>query len=61
MTPSVSIGANIYRLRKEARLTQDGSASCLGATKDSVSKWETGQSYPDIELLPGIATYFDAL
>lgn len=59
MTPTISIGANIYRLRKEARLTQDDLASYLGITKASVSKWETGQSYPDLELLPKIATYFD--
>ena len=59
MTPAISVGANIYRLRKEARLTQDDLASYLGVTKASVSKWETGQSYPDIELLPKVATYFD--
>lgn len=59
MKPIISVGGNIYRLRKEARLTQDDLASYLGVTKASVSKWETGQSYPDIELLPRIATYFD--
>lgn len=59
MTPTISVGANIFRLRKDARLTQDDLASYLGVTKASVSKWETGQSYPDIELLPKIATYFD--
>ena len=58
MTPTISIGSNIYKLRKEARLTQDDLASYLGVTKASVSKWETGQSYPDIELLPRIAAYF---
>ena len=56
---TISIGANIARLRKEAHLTQDDLASYLGVTKASVSKWETGQSYPDIELLPKVATYFD--
>lgn len=59
MKPAISVGANIYKLRKDARLTQDDLASYLGVTKASVSKWETGQSYPDIELLPKIATYFD--
>ena len=59
MVSVISIGANINRLRKEARLTQDDLASYLGVTKASVSKWETGQSYPDVELLPKIATYFD--
>ena len=59
MKQAISIGSNIARLRKEARLTQDDLASYLGVTKASVSKWETGQSYPDIELLPKVATYFD--
>lgn len=58
MSSVISVGSNIYLLRKEARLTQDDLASYLGVTKASVSKWETGQSYPDIELLPKIATYF---
>lgn len=58
MDSAIAIGANVYRLRKEARLTQDDLASFLGVTKASVSKWETGQSYPDIVLLPKIATYF---
>ena len=59
MEPVISVGANIYRLRKDARLTQDDLAGHLGVTKASVSKWETGQSYPDVELLPRIAAYFD--
>ena len=58
MASSITLGKNIFSLRKEARLTQDDLASFLGVTKASVSKWETGQSYPDIELLPKIATYF---
>ena len=58
MDSTIAIGANIYHLRKEARLTQDDLASFLDVTKASVSKWETGQSYPDIVLLPKIATRF---
>ncbi len=58
MGPAIAVGANIYRHRKESRLTQDDLARHLGVTKASVSKWETGQSYPDVELLPRIATYF---
>lgn len=59
MGPAISIGANIYRHRKESHLTQEDLARHLGVTKASVSKWETGQSYPDVELLPRIAAYFD--
>ena len=58
MSSSIAIGANIARIRKEAHLTQEDLALFLGVTKASVSKWETGQSCPDIELLPRIATYF---
>ena len=59
MGPTISIGANIHRHRKESHLTQDDLARHLGVTKASVSKWETGQSYPDVELLPRIAAYCD--
>ena len=59
MGPAIAIGANIHRHRKESHQTLDDLARHLGATKTSVSKWKTGQSYPDIELLPRIATYFD--
>ncbi len=58
MKSTISLGSNVYRLRKEAHLTQEELASYLGVTKASVSKWETGQSCPDIEMLPRIATYF---
>lgn len=59
MESAISIRENIARLRKERKLTQEDLASFLGVTKASVSKWETGQSYPDIELLPRVATFFD--
>lgn len=59
MKSAITLGTNIGRLRKEAHLTQDDLATFLGVTKASVSKWETGQSYPDVELLPKIAAYFD--
>lgn len=58
MQASINIADNIARFRKEARLTQADLADFLGVTKASVSKWETGQSYPDIATLPKIATYF---
>lgn len=31
----------------------------MGVSKSSVSKWETGQTYPDIYLLPELATFFN--
>ena len=58
MQANINIANKISRIRKEAKLTQADLADYLGVSKASVSKWETGQSYPDIEMLPKIATYF---
>ena len=59
METSLKIAENIMCMRKNRGVTQDEMASFLGVTKASVSKWENGQSMPDILLLPEIATYFD--
>lgn len=59
MMSSLRIAETIVRLRKQKGITQDELATFLGVTKASVSKWENGQSMPDIILLPEIATYFD--
>lgn len=56
---SIQIGFNISRLRKEKGITQEELAEYLGVSKPAVSKWESGQSYPDIMLLPIIASYFN--
>ena len=55
----LKIAENIVRLRHEKKITQERLAEFLGVTKASVSKWETGQSMPDILMLPQLATYFD--
>ena len=49
---------NVRRLRKECDLTQEALAGFLGVSFQAVSKWERGESYPDIELLPTIAAFF---
>lgn len=55
----INIGQSILNKRRKMGLTQDELADYIGVTKASVSKWETGQSYPDITLLPQLAAYFD--
>lgn len=42
--------------RKALQLTQEQIAQTVGVSKAAVSKWETGLSYPDIVLLPKLAT-----
>jgi transcriptional regulator with XRE-family HTH domain len=56
---NINIGTNISKRRKEKGITQEELAGHLGVSKPAVSKWESGQSYPDILLLPELAAYFD--
>ena len=47
----VQIGKYLQCLRKYYKITQDELASRLKVTRQAVSKWETGATIPDIELL----------
>ena len=49
------IGKNIALMRKNKGMTQEQLASLIGVTAPAVSKWENGNGYPDITLLPAIA------
>ena len=44
----IKLSENIRAFRKEHAMTQEQLAQELGITAQAVSKWETGQSYPDI-------------
>ncbi|MCM1287672.1 MAG: helix-turn-helix domain-containing protein [Clostridium sp.] len=50
---------NLVMLRRKKKKTQEEVADFIGVTKASVSKWENGQSMPDIMLLPQLAAFFD--
>lgn len=54
------IGNNIRRLRRERNLTQEEVAAHLGISFQAISKWERGDGYPDITLLPALASYFQS-
>lgn len=55
----INLSQNITRLRHEKKITQEQLADFVGVTKASVSKWETGQSMPDILILPQLAAFFN--
>lgn len=55
----INIAQVIINKRREKGLTQEDVAGYIGVSKASVSKWETGQSYPDITFLPQLATFFN--
>lgn len=48
----MDIGNKIRQLRLKAGLTQDRLGMLLGISAQSISKWETGTTMPDISLLP---------
>lgn len=50
---------NLKKYRILKNLTQEDVAEYLGITPQSVSKWERGESYPDITLLPALANIFE--
>lgn len=49
---------NIIRLRKEHGLTQEGLADKLGISRQSVQKWESGESMPDLDRISSLAKLF---
>lgn len=55
----MGLGRKIAYYRKRKNITQDALAKQLGISNQAVSKWETDQSYPDVELLPKIADIFE--
>ena len=56
---TLKINEQIAFLRKQKGLTQEELANALGVTNQAVSKWESAQCCPDIQLLPTIAEMFD--
>ena len=55
----LNFSENIRKLRRERGFTQEGLAEKMGVSFQTVSRWETGVVYPDIELLPEIADFFE--
>ena len=55
---NINLGDVIKSLRKEKNITQEEFAEVIGVSGQSVSRWELGVCYPDIEFLPIIANFF---
>ena len=55
----MKIGETIYKLRNEAKLTQSQFSEIVGVSQQSVQKWESGVSTPELEKIILISKYFD--
>ncbi len=54
----MEMGKEIRRLRIDRGLTQEALAAAFRVSPQTISKWECGNSMPDIQMLPEIAVYF---
>ena len=55
----MTIGANIKCLRTAKNITQEQLSVAMNVTCAAVSKWERGETYPDITLLQPLAYFFE--
>ena len=55
----LTIADKIKELRKRDKRTQEALADAIGVTSQAVSRWEANGGYPDMELIPAIANYFN--
>lgn len=55
----MELGRRITELRKTNNLTQEALAERCSVTRQTISNWENGKSYPDLEMLVFISDSFD--
>ena len=54
----LKLGEKIKSLRKQKDISQEVFANYLGVSFQAVSKWENGNTLPDVALIPAIASFF---
>lgn len=55
----MTIGANIKRLRTAKNITQEQLSAAMNVTCAAASKWERGETYPDITLFQPLSYFFE--
>ena len=55
---SINLAEQLKALRKEKNVSQEKLAAYLNISYQAISKWENGNAYPDIQLLPKLARFF---
>ena len=54
----MKFGENLKLIRKSRKISQEDLAEKLGVSRQSVSKWETGENYPSMQNIMGLCTIF---
>ena len=54
----MSLGSSLYNARKQSGLSQEGVAGKLGVSRQTISKWETDETLPDIRQSKGLAMLY---
>lgn len=55
----MNLGDNLKRIRKEHNLSQEELTEKLGVSRQSVSKWESKQAYPEMDKVLQLCKMFD--
>lgn len=55
----MNIANQILNIRKENNLTQEEFGELFYVTRQSVSNWENGKSYPDLQTLVDLSNHFE--
>ena len=54
----MNLGSSLYRARKSTGLSQEAVAEKLGVSRQTISKWETGETLPDIRQSKRLAVLY---
>ena len=54
----MGFGDNLFKIRKTSGLSQEAVASKLGVSRQTISKWETGETLPDIHQSKQLAVLY---
>ena len=55
----MDLGKKIMTMRKEKNLSQEQLAEKLNVTRQTISNWENGKFYPDIDSLVNLSRFFN--
>ena len=54
----MKFGENLYNLRKNAKMSQEKLAEKISVSRQSISKWENGESYPEMDKILKLCNIF---